>query len=263
MADDINPYQALQAKYPRLAARLVEAEQQRRSRLVTLLDGARFRGLDELLRHLDGVARAFHADTSLGELAVLITRACADFETALEATLSGYFSVAADAMRDVMEIEMLLLDFSLAPARISRWLQAPPQERRREFAPGELRSRLRAGGIEPYASRTADPDYRAHSEALHVSPYTHPIFRKGMSSEREGDFLTQDGGFWEQYEHARRLLLAIERLRHTAAASALEGVGRVEELSAFGDGWERTQQMQTLYLALIQAAQDNVNDADD
>lgn len=72
------------------------------------MDGARFQGLDELLQ-------AFTANPTLHRIARLIHRSRADLETATEAILSGYVAVVADAMRDVMEIENLLLDFAVNP----------------------------------------------------------------------------------------------------------------------------------------------------
>ncbi len=75
----------------------------------------------------------------LSRLAFLVTRSAADFETATEATLSGYLSVAVDAMRDVMEIENLLLDFAVSPAHIDEWLAAGVSQAFRQGV--ELRGR--------------------------------------------------------------------------------------------------------------------------
>ncbi|KIZ17579.1 hypothetical protein [Streptomyces natalensis] len=58
----------------------------------------------------------------LSKLAFIVERTHADFMTALEATLSGYFSVASDAMRDVLEIQYLLMDFAINPGHADDWL---------------------------------------------------------------------------------------------------------------------------------------------
>jgi hypothetical protein len=51
-----------------------------------------------------------------------------------------------------------------------------------------------------------------------VSPHEHPLFRKGIQTEG-GDFLVPDGGFWDLFEHARRLLFAIDSLRERVATT--------------------------------------------
>jgi hypothetical protein len=238
-------------RHPRLAQRLLDAEESRRSQLAKLIDGARLSGVDELLRHLDAVSEAFRADPALRDLAPLIQRIAAEFETAVEATIAGYLAVVTDAMRDVMETEMLLLDFAVEPARIVEWLAATSQERFRKFKPVVLRDRLRAAGIGRYRNLVTDPDYKGHSEALHVSPNQHPLFLKGMQHER--DLLVPDGGFWELFEHARRVLYAIDALRDRVASSPWPEIRRGTDLLVFLDGWARTQQMQLIYMSLLRA----------
>lgn len=110
---------------PRTVAALRDADRRRREQLRLLLSGARLRGVEELLVHLDALAAHWEADANLTSLAFLPTRLADDFETAVEATLSGYLAVAADAMRDVMEIENLLWDFSADPTLVGRWLSMP------------------------------------------------------------------------------------------------------------------------------------------
>jgi hypothetical protein len=242
----------LVTRYPRLARSLEQAEATRRVQLDALLDGARLRGADELLRYLDTVAEAFEGEPALREIASLIRRAAAEIETGIEATLSGYLAVVTDAMRDVLEIEMLLLDFAIEPARIKRWLAAESRTRWREFKPAELRTRLRDAGVGRYANLTSDPDYQGHSEALHVSPQEHPLFRKGIQTEG-GDFLVPDGGFWELFEHGRRLLSAIDSLRDRMATTEWAKVARGDDLIAVHDAWARTQQMQEMWLAMLAA----------
>jgi hypothetical protein len=75
----------------------------------------RLKGLEQLYTYLDAAIESYSLIPKLAVLAFLVRRVRADFETALEATLSGYQGVASDAMRDVMEIEGLLLDFAAHP----------------------------------------------------------------------------------------------------------------------------------------------------
>jgi hypothetical protein len=238
--------------YPRLAKNLVEANERRVTQLSQLIEGARLKGVDELLRYLDEVAEAFDSDPPLREISFLVRRAGSDVETSIEATLSGYLSVATDAMRDVMEIEMLLLDFAVNSNHIGEWLGADSQTRWRLFKPAELRGRLRSAGIGRYKNLTRDPDYSAHSEALHVSPRQDPLSAKGLQPEADG-FVVPDGGFWEVFEHSRRILFALDALRADVSATAWPGVAQSRDLISFHDACARTQQMQQMYLALMVA----------
>ena len=244
---------ALAAMRPRLAAMLRQAEQQRARTAVTLLSGARFKGLDELLRHLDELVRAFESDPELSRLSFLIARSRADFETAVEATVSGYLAVASDAMRDVMEIENLLLDFATLPDHIDEWLAADQKTLRRKFGPAEVRARLHAAGVGRYATTAESLDYRAHSVALHVTPHQHPVAAKGCSSEQGW---SADAGFWEIFEHARCLRIGIRSLTSAlhpgSAADQLAG----QDLHDVSDAHQRTQEMQAIYLAILQASAD-------
>lgn len=236
---------------PRLAAALQQAQEQRARHAASLLHGARFKGLDELLRHLDDLVQAFESEPALSRLGFLVARSAAEFETAIEATLSGYLAVATDAMRDVMEIENLLLDFAVHPNHIDEWLTATPAILWDKFRPTKVRKRLRVAKEGRYATTAESADYQAHSAALHVSPYQHPIVSKGFSAERGWQ---GDAGFWEIFQHARRLLHAIQRLTSTLSPGSTAERLAAEDLTDMQDAWQRTQEMQTIYLALLQAA---------
>ncbi|MFE9813287.1 hypothetical protein [Streptomyces sp. NPDC005548] len=241
----------LAGERPRLAAALLQSERQRARHTASLLTGARFKGLDELLRHLDDLVRAFEADSELSRLSFLVARSAADFETAVEATVSGYLAVASDAMRDVMEIENLLLDFAVDPGHIDDWLTADQRTIRNKFSPPAVRKRLHAAGEAPYATTAASLDYQAHSAALHVGPHQHPVAAKGFSADRGWD---GDAGFWEIFEHARRLHRAIRRVTNTLAAESAADLLAARELHDVQDAWQRTQEMQAVYLALLTAS---------
>lgn len=235
---------------PRTARALVEADRRRRASLQLLASGARLRGFEELLLHLDALVDLFqHGPQDLQRIASLVDRAVADFETGLEATLSGYFAVVSDSMRDVMELENLLLDFAREPALIDRWLTADRKTIRREFAPVVVRKRLGGAGASASGAKLEAVDYAAHSEALHVTPGQHPLASKGLG---DGDSFRDDAGFWEMFQHAHRLINAIEALWDSAGGGPLDR--RVDDLEAFRSAWERTQEMQAIYVALLQGA---------
>lgn len=244
-------FNQLTVEHPRLGAALRQGEQQRIHTLAALMSGARFKGLDELLRYFDELGRVFTADPEFSKLAFLISRCVADFETAIEATLSCYLSVAIDAMRDVMEIENLLLDFAIHHGHVDQWLAADQKTLRTKFSAASVRDRLHAAGEGRYATTAQSLDYRAHSAALHVSPHQHPVAAKGFSAEQGW---SGDAGFWEIFEHARRLQTAIRRfvgaIRPASPVDALAN----RELPDVNDAWKRTQEMQNMYLAVLQAS---------
>lgn len=104
-----------------------------------------------------------------------------DCEYGLEATLSGQRGIVADLMRDVSEIELLLLDFSLELDRIVEWLSANRRERLRNSSPAEFANGSKRRRVT--ATIPLRADYAAHSEALHVTPQSHPC----ASREPPGD----------------------------------------------------------------------------
>jgi hypothetical protein len=241
--------EALASTHPLLAASLRRAEATRRDRLEQYFSGVRLRGIEELLLHLDTVEPLVHGHNDLGRIAFLIRRARADFETAVEAGLTGLHAVAFDAMRDVMEIEFLLRDFLHEPGHIEEWLNADEKARRNRFGPGELRRRhAQRMQVQPQDMVEAK-DYRAHSVFLHVNPVRNPLGDKGFSSDQ--DAITADTWFQELFEHARRLVIIIHELlvRFGLAASPDLATTLIE----FRQAWERTQDMRIIYLSLMDA----------
>lgn len=170
-------------------------------------------------------------------------------ETVLEATLGGYFTVAADAMRDVSEIENLLLDFTADPDLLDQWLHADDKILRMKFKPAAVRQRLHQAGVGRYLTSAESMDYRAHSAALHVTPQArqHPLNRKGRIQESSFEGYA---GFWEIFQHARRVHLALEGARQRLAERP-EAIP-TSDLNAVQDAWHRTQELQDAYLALLQ-----------
>lgn len=241
----------LAATRPRVARMLQKAEQLRASRLHAYLPGMRLAGLEQLLNYLEAMRDVYQGNDELARIAFLITRAVADFETALEATLSGYQGVAADAMRDVMEIQYLLLDFTANPDHLVLWLECDRRTRIRQFQPEVLRKRLAKAGLPPFSDKEWEPlDYRAHSEAWHVTPQASLISARGIEAYPEESMLS-DSGFIEIFEHGYWLLRAVEMLRIARGLEPTRSEPLVP-LDDFYDARARTGEMQVMIIAMIE-----------
>ena len=239
----------LDTLHPRLASVLRKAAATRERELRQYLHGARLRGLAEYLTYLDGVEDRFRSTDALKKVAPLIARAKADFEVAFEASLSGLVSFALDAMRDTLEIEYLLLDFTSRPANIDAWLTSSERERMRRFQPRVLRDRLSADSPGLEFRFTNDLDYKGHSMALHVSPIRLPFSGRGLRT----DHTEIDLCFWEIFEHARRIAVASEDLEIALVPARKPEQELDDRLPAFKDGWKRTQEMQHIIVAMMNA----------
>jgi hypothetical protein len=250
-----NELRQLQEALPRIALRLADAERTRTQRLELMRNGVRFRGLDELLRALDRIHDAWREDAHLKRLSFLVRRATSDFESAIEAALSGYPAAACEAMRDVMEIELLLLNFYIQPSLVDNWFNLPSRERRQQFKPVLLRKRIvQIGLADVVETGNVDMDYAAHSEALHVNPHESPLpfMQKGQTAD--GGYIGVDWPIIEMYEHGRRLgnalLLVSQALSpDSPAAKACHG-----PLTDFSLGLERTREFAAQFLAKYRAA---------
>lgn len=235
---------------PAIAERLVEAERLREERLRMYLPGKRLEGLEQLYTYLQRLEAAYAEHDELSALTFLIQRARRDFETALEATLSAYQGVAADAMRDVMEIEYLLLDFGINPEHTAEWLGCDRKLRLRKYSPARLRERLIAGGVPPFSNEGWEPvDYRAHSESLHVTP--HVPFIAGRGIEQHSHSFFADAGFIEMFEHAWRFIRAAERLRHLRDGEP-DDFPPLAPLDRFFDAKDRTGEMLVIGIAMLE-----------
>jgi hypothetical protein len=212
---------SLAGSTPHVAHWLQQAEQQRAQRLASSSADIRLKGLEQLYIYLDAEQKTYAQTAELAPLAWLIGRVGADFVTAVEATLSGYAGVAFDAIRDVMEIEALLLDFATKWENAEEWLTCDDQTRRRKFSPVKVRERLSAAGVSPYANDDYEPfDYQGHSEALHVGPAVR--FGSGRGYHRFDDSVFGQVGYMEMFEHGRRILDAVDVLRSRHAPDGSE-----------------------------------------
>ena len=239
---------------PLIARALIAGEEARLVRLNSYFSGARLKGLEQLHDYLNRAERFYAESRNLAPLSFLLARVRADFETAIEAALTGYVAVASDAMRDVMEIEGLLLAFLTDDSLADEWLTCDSRTRRNKFAPVKIRDRLKAAGVAPYANDAFEPvDYRAHSEALHVVPESGSFLRRGLAPR---DGLFDDIPFIEMFEHGNRIMTAIELLRvgrlfHEERESEYEPP---TDRADFDEAHERTRQMQVIVIAFMEAS---------
>ena len=95
---------------------------------------------------------------------------------------------------------------------------------------------------------------------LHVGPHLNPFGISGLTEE-SNEFVT-DSCFWEIFEHARRLLIAIHTLAETLQPSLMAD-HNPEELERLGTAWVRTQEMQQIWQQLIGFRDENCNDEND
>jgi hypothetical protein len=188
---------------------LARAHRNRRAQLAQYATGQRLRGLNEILSFLDAAEAAYGNAAPLQTIRFLVARASGNLEVALEALLAVEPSIVCDAMRDLMELELLLDDFLHDPSAISAWLTLDRKSRRKRFDPVKLRERFAARvGQDPKALGLSSC-YATHSELLHVTPLISPFGRGVVDRAHPFDV---EICFAEVFEHARRIVYTIYRL---------------------------------------------------
>jgi len=195
-------------KFPRLTEPLIRAELNRTIRLKAWTNSDRqLAACDEVLAYLSVVDEYFRENQVLAKIAFLIHRAYGDFVTAMEGSLSGFHKVVSDAMRDVMEIEFLIRDFTTFPSHIDKWLNASERVRRNKYSPAPLRRRYASSKGERPQDMNEASDYKGHSKLLHVLPYENALVwaTPAVPMDALGSLVC----FCEIFEHARRLIFAV------------------------------------------------------
>lgn len=237
------------ARLPNIGSFLAATHSNRAENLRRYSEDARLKGVDELLGHLKRVHSSLVSAGHQEDLGFIVERSIADFEVALEAGLSGLLNLAHEAMRDVMEIEFLLREVAAVPEHLDQWLNATPDELRTNFSANRLRQ-LHANRLGIDVTELPEhTDYKGQSIALHFTPWTNPMTRKGLV--REDLTFGSDMAFWELFFHARRFLFA---LHEVLAQPRFEGVTNPDpetDLPLVRDAFERTQEMQILFFALM------------
>jgi hypothetical protein len=201
---------AVSTLYPLVGSVLWRAHENRIQNLSSQNARERIAGIEELLVYLESCAEVARKHTHLLPIAFLIDRARGDFDTAIEAALTGMQSAVFDAMRDVMEIGLLLEDFAHDADRISLWLAG---ESKNKFLPVKLRERkAKRLGLGSVQELPDSIDYKGHSETLHVIPRRSIFSEKGVLAPQVGS----DSVYWEMYFHGRELAATLLELFEAA-----------------------------------------------
>ncbi|WP_228183987.1 hypothetical protein [Streptomyces anulatus] len=235
---------------PIAALALATADVRRHQNLKRLAGDIRFTGVNELLSRLSTVGKMFAEAPELSKLAFIVKRTHADFMTALEATLSGYFSVASDAMRDVLEIQYLLMDFAINPGHADEWLTTDAKTRWKRFSPAPVRKRLQAAGVVKFGDRAESMDYKGHSMGLHLSPVRLINSADGIVPEHSW---LNEAGFWEIFDHGRGLLRGLTMLIETAAPGSRAEDEIKKEMTSFDEASKQAETLKQAWLSTLEA----------
>jgi hypothetical protein len=190
LTDSISHYHAIleesATRYPLATEALMRADRDRLRRWKQFIDPIDLRAIELLLDNLLSTSDLLASSTASHKhrLARLPQRIADDVRMSLEGLLSGYLQVASDAMRDIIETELLIRDLALDPSRIAVWANASDDVLRRNFQPVHMRQRQASAlGVAPKDVPGAT-DYAAHSKILHVGQ---PLFpRSAESGARAG-----------------------------------------------------------------------------
>ncbi|MFJ2153186.1 hypothetical protein ACIOHB_31045 [Streptomyces microflavus] len=235
---------------PIAALALATAAGRRRRNLERLAGDIRFTGINELLVRLSTVGKAFAETPELSKLTFIVKRTHADFMRALEASLSGYFSVASDAMRDVLEIQYLLMDFAINPGHADDWLTTDDKDRWKRFAPSPVRKRLQAAGVVQFGDKAESKDYKGHSMGLHLSPV--PLINSADGIVPEHSWLNE-AGYWEMFDHGRGLLRGLTMLIEKAAPGSHAEVEIKKDMPSFVEASRQAETLKQVWLAIQEA----------
>jgi hypothetical protein len=156
--------------YPLVTEALMRSDRHRPRRWQQFIDSVDLQAIELLLNFLMSTSTLLEKDSGTRDLAFIPTRLADDVRVSLEGLLSGYFQVSSDAMRDIIETELLIRDFTLDQEQIGRWRNATERVLRNEFRAGQMRSRqANALGI-PISDVPGTTDHHAHSRLLHPGP---------------------------------------------------------------------------------------------
>ena len=247
----------LSSSHPILARHLRIAESNRQQRLARYLSSARLEGIEELLGHLEQMQQLFLEHHRLQRIAFLLEDSREAFVSATEATLSGYYSVAFDAMRTVMEVEFILRDFRYNTKHLEEWLACTRKQRLSKFRPAVLRARYATRRNTSPERLPESNDYAQHSSMLHVGPDQNPFGGVPGISEPVMPF-GDDAAFWEIFEHGKRLLAQVHGVKGRLAPRLKAPLGP-KSLPKFQKGWKQTQEMQFIAFTLAMAVLDASN----
>lgn len=126
-----------------------------------------FDGIDEVLNDL----RSIRSKTGSGELKDLLIRAEEEVLRSVEAILSDDEQTLNDSSRVLMEIEVLLIEWSLDPERIKSWGETDQRTRHRKYGFGKVLERVkRKKKVDDKLEMPERKEYDVHSMTLHPYP---------------------------------------------------------------------------------------------
>ena len=187
----------------------------RRERAELLNSSVYLQAIDELLGYLILSHARYEVDPHLRQISFLIERAQGDVEAAFLTALEGLTVVTMERMRDLMEIEFLLRDFTGVPENLERWLKSTDKERRAYFSPIRLRERQADRHQLKVEELIDSADYQAHSAHLHVGLRITGGVSYGVDAANFQSTIAI--ALVEILEHSRRLVFAIHDLLRTRA----------------------------------------------
>lgn len=146
----------------------MRADRHRLRRWRQFIDPIDLHAIELLLEFLTSASRELSESAETRPTVFLPARIADDVRMALESILSGHLRAATDAMRDVLETELLVRDFARDTAQIARWHTADEATLRKKFRPVHCRQRLASALHIDIDKVPGATDYKAHSMLLHV-----------------------------------------------------------------------------------------------
>ena len=154
--------------YPLATEGLMRADRHRLRRWQQFLDSVDLEAINSLLGYLISSSSSLDEAGENNDLSFLPDRIAGDVRISLEGLMSGHLQTTSDAMRDIIETELLIRDFALDTNQIDKWRNTSNDMLWREFRPALLRRRQAAALGVNHSDLPGAVDYAAHSELLHV-----------------------------------------------------------------------------------------------
>jgi hypothetical protein len=113
-----------------------------------------------------------------------------DLGSGLSQGLCGYYQQAWSAVRDIVELQFLLDDFTGDTGKVMRWAAATKRDREKEFAPAKVRARL-----DTRHQHTGEKRRAAYQMLSNMASHASP---DGFVLTMSQDNLSQTGPFYEE-----------------------------------------------------------------
>jgi hypothetical protein len=161
----------------------MRSDRHRLRRWQQFFDPIDLNAIELLLVFLTSASQQFRESDQTVAVSFLSARIADDIKLALECVLSGNLPLASDVMRDSIETELLIRDFSLDTDRINQWSNASEEILSKQFRPVRCRERqAKALGVKINDVPGAT-DYKMHSKILHVGPPLVPALSPAAGHE--------------------------------------------------------------------------------